>query len=45
LIAAYADIGISCLTIWEGELKSDAGAVAKRIQDFIAAPSLIKESP
>ena len=40
LIFAYADIGISCLIIWQSELKTDANAVAERIREFVASPPL-----
>lgn len=36
LIAAYADIGISCLIVWESEVKDDIEAVGVRIRSFVA---------
>ena len=31
IIAAYADIGISCLVLWESEVKTDPEGVRARI--------------
>jgi G:T-mismatch repair DNA endonuclease (very short patch repair protein) len=35
LIAAYADIGIDCLILWESEIKQHPQRVAERIQAFL----------
>jgi len=35
LIDAYADIGISCLIIWESEVKEDIEAVGERVRAFV----------
>jgi len=37
LIDAYADIGIQCLVVWEGELKRDPEAVRERLRAFLSA--------
>ena len=40
LIAAYADIGIECLVLWESEVKRDPDGVRARLLAFVspAAP-------
>jgi len=35
LIEAYADIGISCLVVWESEFNSDPTGVSLRVSDFL----------
>ncbi len=36
LIDAYADIGIHCLVVWEGEMKRDPEAVRERLRLFLS---------
>lgn len=38
LIEAYADIGIRCLIVWEGEVKADPAGVAARLAAFLKHP-------
>ena len=35
LVEAYADIGIRCLIVWEGEVKTDPAGVAARLAAFL----------
>lgn len=35
LIAAYADVGISCLVLWESEVKADPEGVRARLAGFV----------
>jgi len=35
LVAAYAEIGISCLIVWEGEFKADPDAVRARVLEHL----------
>ncbi len=35
LIAAFADIGIRCLVVWEGEIHRDPATVVKRLHRFL----------
>ena len=36
LIEAYAEIGITCLVLWESEVKSDPESVISRLEGFLA---------
>lgn len=38
LIEAYAEIGITCLVIWESEVKSDPAGVQVRLEAFLTVP-------
>jgi hypothetical protein len=40
LVAAWADIGVSCLIVWESEFKKDPEAVQVRVVDFLVGSSL-----
>ena len=35
LIEAYAEIGITCLVLWESEVKSDPESVISRLEGFL----------
>jgi hypothetical protein len=35
LIEAYAEIGITCLVLWESEVKSDPDSVRSRLERFL----------
>lgn len=39
LIDAYADIGIQCMVVWEGELKRDPESVQERLRVFLQPSS------
>lgn len=41
LIAAYADIGIQCLILWESEVKSDPEGVQARLTEFCSGTGVI----
>lgn len=36
LIGAYADIGVSCLVVWESDLKADPQEVQGRVAEFLS---------
>lgn len=38
LLEAYAEVGLRCLIVWEGELKRDPEGVRVRLQEFLNAP-------
>jgi len=35
LMAAFAEIGIACLVVWESEVKKDAEGVRERVREFV----------
>lgn len=39
LVSAYADIGISCLIIWESEVKRQREEVRSRVLGFLGVSS------
>ena len=36
LVAAYAEIGIACLVVWESEVKTDPEGVRSRLSEFLS---------
>lgn len=36
IVSAYAEIGIQCLVLWEGDIKRDQSKVEKLLSDFLA---------
>lgn len=43
LIEAYAEIGIECLVLWEGEVHGDPESVRSRLEDFLEAETILPE--
>lgn len=39
LIEAYAEIGITCLVLWESEVKADPDSVRSRLEGFLREPA------
>mgnify|MGYP007080465819 CR=1 FL=1 len=37
LIAAYAEVGLECLVIWEGDLRRDSEGVGRRVEGFVVS--------
>lgn len=43
LIEAYAEVGLKCLVIWEGEFNTDPAGVRERVLDFLGGSAVSSE--
>lgn len=44
LVAAYAEVGLECLVVWESEVKTDPETVRARLLEFCGTASMGRAS-